>query len=110
MRNKCNKQIKKAELNHSKKALNVNISKPKKFWSHIKNVFPGTSQSMANVSTDKRPSLNILSRFYSTMKSKLRKPILLLTGFTCCCTPKSPPKPTKLLDFHIFQYYLYKKS
>ena len=110
LRNKCNKQIKKAELNHPKKALNVNISKPKKFWSHIKNVFPGTSQSMTNVSTDKRPSLNILSRFYSTMKSKLRKPILLLTGFTCCYTPKSPPKPAKLLDFHTFQYYLYKKS
>ena len=26
-----------------------------------------------NVSTDKRPSLNILSRFYSTMASQLKK-------------------------------------
>ena len=98
-RNKCNKKIKKAKLNHPKKALNVNISKPKKFWSPIKNVYHGTSQSMANVSTDKRPSLNILSPFYSTMASKLKKFILLLTDFTCCYTPKSPPKTTKTLRF-----------
>ena len=78
LRNKCNKQIKKAKSNHHKKVLNDNINKPKKFWSLIKNVFPGKSQSMANVSTDKRASLNILSRFYSTMASKLKNPVTYL--------------------------------
>ena len=73
LRNKCNKKIKKAKSNHHKKVLNDNINKPKKFWSQIKSVFPGKSQSMANVSTDKRPSLNILSRFYNTVASKLKK-------------------------------------
>ena len=75
--------------------LNCNINKPKKFWSQIKNVFPGKSQSMANVSTDKRPSLNVLSRFYSTMASKLKKSTYLPTDFTWCYTEKSPPKTTK---------------
>ena len=68
LRNKCNKKIKKAKSNYHKKVLNDNINKPK-FWSEIKNVFPGKSRSMANVSTNKRPSLNILSQFYSTMTS-----------------------------------------
>ena len=99
LRNKYNKKIKKAKLNHPKKALKVKISNPKKFWSPIKNVYHGTSQSMANVSTDKRPSLSILNRFYSTIASKLEKSILLLTDLTCCYTPKSPPKTTKTLRF-----------
>ena len=68
LRNKCSKKIKKAKSNYHKKVLNDNINKPK-FWSEIKNVFPGKSRSMANVSTNKRPSLNILSQFYSTMTS-----------------------------------------
>ena len=63
LRNKCNKKIKKAKSNHHKKVLNDNINKPKKFWSQIKNVFPGKSQSMANVSTDKPPSLTYLIAF-----------------------------------------------
>ena len=49
--------------NHHKRVLNDNINKQKTFWSQIKNVFPRKSQSMANVSTDRRSSLNILSRF-----------------------------------------------
>ena len=68
LRNKCSKKIKKAKSNYHKKVLNDNINKPK-FWSEIKNVFPGKSRSMANVSTNKRPSLNILSQFCSTMTS-----------------------------------------
>ena len=68
LRNKCNKKIKKAKSNHHKEVRNGNINKPKKIGSQIKNVFPGKSQS-----TDKRPSLNILSRFYSTMASTLKK-------------------------------------
>ena len=51
-RNKCNKKSKTAKSNHHKKALNDNMNKPNKFWSQIKNVFPGKSQSMTNVSTD----------------------------------------------------------
>ena len=50
---------------------------------------------MANVSTDKHPSLNVVSRFYSTMASKLKKSTYLLTDFTWCYTEKSPPKTTK---------------
>ena len=69
LRNKCNKNIKKAKSNYHKKVLNDNINKPKKFWSEIKNVFPGKSRSMANVSTNKRPRLTILSQFCSTMTS-----------------------------------------
>ena len=69
IRNKCNKKVKKMKSNHHKKVLNNNINKPNKSWSQIKNGFPGKS----NVSTDKRPGLNILSRFYSTMTSKLKK-------------------------------------
>ena len=99
LRNKCNKKIKKVKSNHHKKVLNDNINKPKKFWSLIKNVFPGKSQSMANVSTDKRASLNILSRFYSTMASKLKKPSYLLTDFIWRYTAKSPPKTTKTFRF-----------
>ena len=110
MRNKCIKKIKKAKPNHHKKVLNDNISKPNKFWSQIKNVFPGKWQSMANVSTDKHPSLNILSRFHSTMASKLKKSTDLRTDFTWHYTAKSPPKLGKLLDFRIFQYDLCKKS
>ena len=68
LRNKCIKKSKKAKLNHHKKALNYNINKPDKFWSQTKNVFPGKSQS-----TDKHPTLNITSHFYSTMASKLKK-------------------------------------
>ena len=52
LRNKCNKNIKKPKSNHHKKALSDSINKPKKFWSQIKNAFPGKLQSMANVSTD----------------------------------------------------------
>ena len=85
--------------NYHKRVLNDNINKPKKFWSQIKNVFPGKSQSMANVSTDKHPSLNILSRFYSTMASKLKKSTYLLTDFTWRYTAKSPPKTTKTFKF-----------
>ena len=79
--------------------LNDNINKPKKCWSQIKNVFPRKSQSIANVSTDKHPSLNILSRFYSTMASKLKKSTYLLTDFTWRYTAKSPPKTTKTFKF-----------
>ena len=57
----------------SSTVLNDIINKPKKFWSQIKNIFSGRSQSMVNVSTDKRPSLNILSHFYGTIASKLKK-------------------------------------
>ena len=99
LRNKCNKKIKKTKSNHHKKVLNDNIIKPKKFWSQIKNVFPGKSQSIANVSTDKRSSLNILSRFYSTMASKMKKPTDLITDFTWRYTAKSPPKTTKTFRF-----------
>ena len=73
LRNKCNKEIKKAKSNHHIKALNHNTNKPKKLWSQIKNFSPGKSQSMAIVSIDKHPSLNILSCFYGTMASKLKK-------------------------------------
>ena len=66
--------------------------KPKKFCAQIKNVFPGKSQSMANASTDKRPSLNIFSRFYSAVASKLKKSTYLFTDFTWHYNPKSPPK------------------
>ena len=41
LRNKCNKNIKKAKSNHHKRVLNDNINKSKKFWSQIKNAFPG---------------------------------------------------------------------
>ena len=41
LRNKCNKKIKKAKSNHHKRVLNDNINKSKKFWSQIKNAFPG---------------------------------------------------------------------
>ena len=58
--------------NHHKKELNNNINKPNKFWSQIKNAFPEKSKSIANASTEKRPGLNIFSRFYSTMTSKLK--------------------------------------
>ena len=85
--------------NHHKRVLNDNINKQKKFWSQIKNVFPRKSQSMANVSTDKRSSLNILSRFYSTMASKLKKSTYLLTDFTWRYTAKSPAKTTKTFKF-----------
>ena len=79
--------------------LNDNINKSKKFWSQVKNVFPRKSQSMANVSTDKRSSLNILSHFYSTIASKLNKSNDLLTDFTWSYTAKSPPKTTKTFRF-----------
>ena len=95
LRKKCNKKIKKTKSNHHKKVLNDNINKPNKFWSQIKNVFPGKSQSMANLFTDKHPSLNILSRFYSTMASKLKK----VTDFTWHYTAKSPPITTKTFRF-----------
>ena len=36
-----NKKIEKAKSKHHKSVLNDNINKPKKFWSQIKNVFPG---------------------------------------------------------------------
>ena len=109
LRNKCNKKIMKAKSNHHKKALNYNINKPEKFWSQIKNVFPGKSQSVANISTDKHPSLNIPSHFYSTMVSKLKKSTYLqiLPGIIL---QNLQQKLWKLLDFHIFQYYLYKKG
>ena len=109
LRNKCNKKIKKAKSNHHKKVLNDNINKPKKFWSQIKSVFPGKSQSMANVSTDKRPSLNILSHFYSTMASKLKKYTYLqiLPGVIL---QNLHQKLQKLSDFRIFQYFLCKRS
>ena len=90
LRNKCNKKIRKAKSNHHKEVLNGNINKPKKIGSQIKNVFPGKSQS-----TDKWPSLNILSRFYSTMASKLKK----VTDFTWHYTAKSPPITTKTFRF-----------
>ena len=38
----------------------ITLINQKKLWSQIKHVFPGKSQSMANVSTDKRPGFNIL--------------------------------------------------
>ena len=78
LRNKCNKKIHKAKSNHYKKVLNDIINKPKKFWSQIKNIFSGRSQSMVNVSTDKRPRLNILSHFYGTIASKLKKSTYLI--------------------------------
>ena len=104
LRNKCNKKIKKAKSNHHKEVLNDNINKPKKIWSQIKNVFPGISQS-----TDKRPSLNILSHFYSTMASKLKKYTYLqiLPGVIL---QNLHQKLQKLLDFRIFQYFLCKRS
>ena len=109
LRNKCNKNIKKGKPNHHKKVLNDNINKPNKFWSQIKNIFPGKSQSVANVPTDKRPGLNKLSRFYSTMASKLKKSTYLqiLTGVIL---QNLQQKLQKLSDFCVFQYYLYKKS
>ena len=110
LRNKCNKKIKKAKSNHHKKALNDNINKPKKFWTQIKEVFPGKSQSMANISIDKCPSLNILSRFYRTMASKLMKPTYLLTDFTWCYTPKSPPKTTKTFRFRYISVLFVQKE
>ena len=109
MRNKCNKKIKKAKSDHHKKAIDDKINKPKKFWSQIKKIFPGKSQSMANVSTDKRPSLNILSRFYSTVALKLKKSTYLhiLPG---AIFQNLHQKLGKLLDSSIFHCYLYKKS
>ena len=86
-----------------------NINKPNKFWSQI-NVFLGKSQSMANVSTDKRPSLNILSCFYSTMASKLKKSIYVLADFTWRYTPKFPPKTMKTFRFpYISELFIQKE-
>ena len=42
---------------------------------------------MANVSTGKRATLKTLSRFYSTMASKLKKYTYLLIDFTWRYTP-----------------------
>ena len=95
LRNKCNKKIKKAKSNHHKKVLNDNINKPKKFWSQNKNVFPGKSQSVANVSSDNRLSLNIFSRLYSKYNCIKVEKIHLLTDFTWRYTEKSPPKTAK---------------
>ena len=99
LRNKCNKKIKKAKSSHLKEALNDNINKQKKFRSQIKSVFPRKSQSMANVSTDERPILNMLSRFYSTMALKLKKSTYLLTDSTWRYTAKSPHKTTIAIRF-----------
>ena len=96
LRKKCKQENK---IKHHKNVLNDKINKPNKFWSQIKNVFPGKSQSMANLFTDKHPSLNILSRFYSTMASKLKKSTHLLTDFTWRYTAKSPTKTTKTFRF-----------
>ena len=59
---------------------------------------------MANVSTDKRPSLNILSRFYNTMAAKLKKSTYLqiLTGVIL---HNIHQKLGKLLDFRILLDY-----
>ena len=67
------------------------------------------SQSMANVSTDKCPSLKILSRFYSTMTSKLKK-MHLLTDLTWRYTAKSPPKTTKICRFLYISVLLVQKK
>ena len=99
LRNKCNKKIKKAKSNHHKKALNDNINKPKKFWSKNLKRFSWKITINANVLTDKSPSLNMHSRVYSTMASKLKKPTYLLTNFTWPYIPKFPPKTTKTLRF-----------
>ena len=108
-RNKCNKKIQKAKSNHLKEALNDNMNKQKKFWSQIKSVFPQKWQSMANVSTDKCPILNIHSRFYSIMAPKLKKSTYLqiLPGVIL---QNLHIKLRNNLDFRVFQYCLYKKS
>ena len=108
LRNKCNKKIKKTKSNHHKKVLNDNINKPNKFWSQIKKRF-SWKITMANLFTDKRPSLNILSHFYSTMASKLKKYIYLqiLPGVIL---QNLHQKLRKFVDFCIFQYYWCKKS
>ena len=43
------------------------------FGHKLKTIFLENQNQWQNVSTDKRPSLNILSRFYSTMASQLKK-------------------------------------
>ena len=97
LRNKCNEKIKKAKSNHHKKVLNDNINKPKKFWSKIKNFFPGKSQSMATYQL-----INVLVWTYlvaftvnGIKVEKIHLLTYLLTDFTWRYTAKSPPKTTK---------------
>ena len=72
--------------------------KPSQKSAQFKNVFSGKWQSIASISTDKHPSLNILSLFYNKMASKLKKSTYLqiLSGVI---PPKYPPKPTKTFWF-----------
>ena len=65
---------------------------------------------MANVSADKLPRLKMLSCFYSTMASKLKKFTHLLTDFTWRHTPKSPPKNTKTFRFPYISVLLVQKE
>ena len=90
--------------------LNDNINKLKTFWSQIKNVFPGKSQSIANVSTDKRPSLNILVAFTVQWHQSRKNTVTYLQILPDVILQNLHQKLRKLLDFHIFQYYLCKKS
>lgn len=71
LRNKFNEKIGKVKSNHHKGGLNYNIKKPRKFQSQIKNIFLRKSQSLVNISADKRLSLTRPSGFYSIMTSKL---------------------------------------
>ena len=72
------------------------------FGHKLKTIFLENHNQWQNVSTDKRPSLNILSRFYSTMASKLKKSTHLLTDFTWRYTAKSPPKTTKTFKISVY--------
>ena len=69
------------------------------FGHKLKTIFLENHNQWQNVSTDKRPSLNILSRFYSTMASQLKKSTYLLKDSTWRYTAKSPSKTMKTFRF-----------
>ena len=99
LRNKCSIKTKKSKIKPSIRTLNNNINNPKKFWSDIEKVFPGKSKLTWNVTSDRHPTVNVLSRFYSTMALNLKKSYNIVTDFAWRFIPKLTPKPTKTFRF-----------
>ena len=114
LRNRCNNMIKHAKSVYHKNKIRENASKPEKFWSCIKEIYPTKSKVCMSPLPEK---LKSFKSYFSTIVGKLKKIAFPLADFTWKKPVKVFPRTYNTFRFsyvsHVFvaqQLRLLKKN
>ena len=107
MKNRTNNSINRAKEKYHKELLNENISKPEKFWKHIKALFPTKSPSQcpksfvidSHQTTNESEIANCFCSFFHTAVKNLKVNSIKLKDFVWSLPKKLPIKTAHRFNF-----------